>query len=239
MAETIATIDRVLSSGSSFPSLVTTEAGNRYVLKLSGAGPGKRSLATEFVALKVARSIGLMVPDAAVLELSRSLPWQTGTDEFYEALQRSAGSNLGVAFIADAADVKAADLAGLPAMFLNRLAAADALLQNVDRTRANPNILRDAAGEHWAIDFGACLLLDRLARGALVPRTELPPSHFLAGRNVTDGVRNAAGQIDAAFLEPVVNALPADWLADFGFSPQLLARRLITYFAAVHAADRG
>jgi hypothetical protein len=239
MAEIVVAIDRVLSSGSSFPSLVTTEAGGRYVLKLSGAGPGKRSLATQFVALKLARRLGLKAPDAAVLELPRSLPWQAGTDEFYEAVQRSAGSNLGVAFVADAADVTVADLGGLPVGFVDRIATADALLQNVDRTRANPNILRDATGAHWAIDFGACLLLDRLARGALAPRTELPPKHFLAGSDVTDAVRTAAEQVDAAFLEPVMAALPGDWLADFGLSRQALLQRLVGYLEAVRAAGPG
>ena len=138
-------------------------------MKLSGAGPGKRALATEYMALKIARHLGLRVPDAQVLDLPRDFPWQAGTDEFYEAVQRSAGANLGVAFIADAHDLKARDLAGLPEPFVDRLAAIDALLQNVDRTAANPNIMRDAAGVHWAIDFGACLLFDRLARGANAP----------------------------------------------------------------------
>ncbi len=178
MAETVAVIHRVLASGSSFPSVVETSAGHRYVLKLSGAGPGKRALATEYLALKIARHLGLNVPDAQVIDLPRDFPWQTGTDEFYEAVQRSAGANLGVAFIADAHDLKAHDLAGLPEPFVHRLAAVDALLQNVDRTAANPNIMRDAAGVHWAIDFGACLLIERLARGALEPRLRSSAQSF-------------------------------------------------------------
>ena len=59
-----------------------------------------------YLALKLARHLGLTVPDAQVLDLPRDFPWQTGTDEFYEAVQRSAGANLGVAFIADARDLK-------------------------------------------------------------------------------------------------------------------------------------
>lgn len=239
MAETVAVIERVLSGGSSSPSLVTTEGGRQYVLKLSGAGPGGRALATEFVALNVARRIGLKVPDAVVLTLPRELPWQTGTDEFYEALQRSAGANLGIALVGNAVDVTAADLGGLPAEFLDRLAAVDALLQNVDRTRANPNILRNAAGEYWAIDFGACLLLDRLARGALAPRTDLPSTHFLAERDVADSVRTAAARIDLAFLEKVIDALPEEWLSDFALSRHALLQKLVAYLAAVGAADPG
>jgi len=77
-------------------------------MKLSGAGPGRRALATEYIALRIARRLGLNVPDALLLQLPHELPWQTGTDEFYEAVQRSAGANLGIALIADATDLDAA-----------------------------------------------------------------------------------------------------------------------------------
>ena len=52
MAETVAVIHRVLSTGTSFPSLVESATGRRYVLKLSGAGPGKRALGLERSALR-------------------------------------------------------------------------------------------------------------------------------------------------------------------------------------------
>ncbi len=239
MAETVAVIHRVLSTGSSFPSLVESATGRLYVMKLSGAGPGKRALVTEYVALRIARHLGLNVPGADVLGLPRDFPWQTGTDEFHEAVQRSAGANLGVAFIADANDLKASELAGLPEDFALRLAATDALLQNVDRTAANPNIMRDAAGVYWAIDFGACLLIERLARGAFQPRLDLPPKHFLGGRSVADDARSSAAQIDAAFLEPVIGAIPRDWLADVGLSGEELLQRLVTYQAAMRAVASG
>jgi hypothetical protein len=180
MPETVAAIHRVLTRGSSFPSVVETTEGRRYVMKLAGAGPGRRALATELIALKLARHLQLNVPDAQVLDLPRDLPWQAGTGEFYGRCS-AAGLNLGIAFIADARDVAAGELASLPEEFLGKLAAVDALLQNVDRTRANPNIMRDDRGVHWAIDFGACLLIDRLARGATEPRRVSPANHFLAG----------------------------------------------------------
>ena len=170
MTETVAAFRRVLARGSSFPSLVETASGRLMVLKLSGAGQGARGLAAELIAGTLAALAGLNVPRAQPLLLPDGLPWQVGTDEFYEAVQRSVGWNLGVEFIADAADLDAAQLPSLPPEFLSRLAAVDALLQNVDRTTANLNVLRDTAGTPWAIDFGACLLIDRLARGAMEPR---------------------------------------------------------------------
>ena len=235
MTETVAAIDRVLPHGSSFPSVVETTSGRLRVMKLAGAGPGRRALATEYVALELACRLGLNVPDVVVLRLPPALPWQVGTDEFYEAVQRSAGLNLGVALIPDATDLKAADLASLPEDFLGRLGAIDALLHNVDRTEANPNVIRDTAGAHWAIDFGACLLIDRLARGALEPRLELPPNHFLARRTslatgLAKSVRTFAAEVDGAYLGHLVAGLPKPWLEELGLSHALLAHRLSRYF---------
>ena len=110
MVQRLARIERVLQSGSTFPSLVTSESGRRYVLKLAGAGPGTRSLATEYVALKLAEHLGLNVPAPELIEVPRQFPWQTGTDEFYETVQRSAGWNLGVTFVPNARDLASSDL---------------------------------------------------------------------------------------------------------------------------------
>ena len=174
------------------------------------------------------------MPRALPLLLPDGLPWQVGTDEFYEAVQRSVGWNLGVEFIPDALDLEAADLASLPPDFLSRLAAVDALLQNVDRTTANLNVLRDAAGTPWAIDFGACLLIDRLARGAIEPRLDLPANHVLAGRApLAMSPRELAAGIDEGQLDGALAELPEAWLGELGLSRQDLAGRLKEYFRSV------
>jgi hypothetical protein len=184
MVETISAVLRVMPRGGGFPSLVETISGRRFIVKLSGVGQGVSGLLTEFVATRLAATLGLKVPRVLPLMLSKALPWQTGTDEFYEALQRSAGWNLGVAFVDDAQDVAANGLGDVPADFLDRLSSVDSLLQNVDRTLQNPNLLRDRKGEYWAIDFGACLFLDRFARFGSRMTFELPTNHLAAGRRV-------------------------------------------------------
>jgi hypothetical protein len=234
MTETVAAFRRVLSRGSSFPSLVETDTGRLVVLKLSGAGQGSRGLATELIAGTIARLAGLNVPRAVPLLLPAGLPWQIGTDEFYEAVQRSVGWNLGIEFIPDATDLEAGDLASLPADFLERLAAVDALLQNVDRTRANPNILCDSAGNPRAIDFGACLLIERLARGALTPRLDLPANHILADRGPPAiALRRLVAGIDENRLHDVFGHVPDPWLAELGLTRQDLLDRTKVYFAGV------
>jgi hypothetical protein len=236
VTETVSAIHRVLTLGSSFPSIVEGSSGRRWVMKLSGAGPGSGALVTEFIGLALARGSGLMVPGAQPVWLPGELPWQTGTDEFYEAVQRSVGWNLGVALIPDARDLAAADLAALPEPFLRRLAAVDALLQNVDRAAANPNIIRDAAGMPWAIDFGACLLIDRLARGAVHVRLDLPANHMLAGSGTYPGpalAREAAAALDPAVLVRAVDELPETWLQELGLPRGTLLSRLQNYVESV------
>jgi hypothetical protein len=235
-SEVVTRILRVLTLGSSFPSVVETASGGRWVMKLAGTGPGRRALATEFIALSLARHIGLAVPDVSLVELPPDTPWDVGTDEFYEAVQRSAGTNLGIAFVPAAVDLTAVDLGSLPADFLHRLGAIDALLQNVDRTLANPNIIRDGKAQPWAIDFGACLLIDRLARGKLEPQPALPANHFLAAETGADTKACAAriaATIDRKVIAGVVQALPRPWLAELTLRPDALLSRLQNYVETV------
>jgi hypothetical protein len=234
MTETVTAFRRVLARGSSFPSLVETVSGRLMVLKLSGAGQGARGLAAELIAGTLAALAGLNVPRAQPLLLPDGLPWQVGTDEFYEAVQRSVGWNLGVEYIADAVDLDAAQLPSLPPEFLSRLATVDALLQNVDRTRANLNVLRDAVGAPWAIDFGACLLIDRLARGAMEPRLDLPANHILAARQpLALSPQELIAGIDERELESTLAEVPKAWLGELRLSRPDLAARLKKYLKSM------
>jgi hypothetical protein len=222
MQDTVTAVIKVLPGGGGFPSLVETQSGRRLVMKLSGVGQGPAGLASEFIATRLARLLGLDVPAVEPILLPADLPWQTGTDEFFDALRRSAGTNLGLQFIEDAADVAAGELPGLPSEFLDRLASVDALLQNVDRTVRNPNLMRDQTGTLWAIDFGACLFLDRFARSGASIRFALPQGHFLAGHRVTPLVVD----INAEQLDEIVAALPDSWTAQMPQPRALLLQQL-------------
>jgi hypothetical protein len=222
MIETVSTIVGVMPRGGGFPSLVETSSGRRAILKLSGVGQGPAGLSTEFVATRLAAALGLQVPRVVPLMLSKDHPWEAGTDEFYDALQRSAGWNLGVEFVEDAEDVTSASLGDLPTNFLARLAAVDALLQNVDRTAQNPNILRDREGRYWAIDFGAGLFLDRFARDGSRMTFSLPKNHFLADRRV----QTLRPEDPSPWLQDLVGDMPGPWLDTFSGGRNGLLERL-------------
>ena len=225
-AETVLRIRAVLPHGDGAPALVETGSGERFVLKLRGAGGGERALATEFLALKLAALIGLRTPATIPLYLPEAFPWQAGTDEFDDMVQRSYGWNLGIRFIEEATPLRAAMLDSLAPDFCAVLAIADALLINVDRSRANPNLVRDRSGAVWAIDFGACLFLSRLLAGPIARPAALPANHFLAHR-FTDFRPSLA--LDEAMVTAFVDAVPQSWL-DEGVRA-MLAQRLTVYLA--------
>jgi hypothetical protein len=220
--ETVRTIVKVLPGGGGFPSLVETSSGKRYVMKLSGVGQGAAGLATEFIATRLAALLGLNVPAVVPLRLPDELPWQAGTDEFFDAQRRSVGWNLGVAFLDGAVNLTAADLPALPGAFLDRLAAVDALLQNVDRTVKNLNLMRTPDGQDWAIDFGACLFLQRWARRGEGP-CDLPPHHVLVGRALAVLAVEAA----LAGAPALVAALPDSWMTALATDRNTLVKQLL------------
>lgn len=194
------------------------------MLKFAGAGSGRFGLLTELVALRIARALGAPVPEARPVWLRADFPWQAGTDEFDAMLQRSPGWNLAIAYLPDARPVAAADLPGLDPAALDAIARADAVVQNVDRTAKNPNLLL-AGGRLRAIDYDACLYLSRALGPPRAPVLTLPPGHLLAGRA-------PAGPLPPLHAAALVAPAPDDWIAAAGTDRPGLAAALGRYLAA-------
>ena len=236
-ARRIARVLQVLKGGSSSPALVETGDGSVYVAKLAGSGAGPHGLFTEYIGSAAAGALGVPVPPAHPLFLPTGLPWQIGTDEFDELIQRSAGWNLGVAYLPEARPLQASELDGLPADFLARLASADRLLQNVDRSAGNPNLLADPAGI-WAIDFGSCLFVNRIASRIDQFSFDLPANHFLAGTsaNTQPALGALELQMAVAAVASRVKTCPDDWLRALPFGREAFAERFAAYAGAYVSA---
>ncbi len=220
----VARVLEVFRNASTSPALVETGDGARWVMKFAGAGSGPFGLLTEFVAIGIARALGAPAPAARPVLLPEGFPWMAGTDEFDAMLQRSYGWNLAIAFLPEARPVAPEELAGLDPALLDAIARADAVVQNVDRTAKNPNLLM-AEGRLWAIDYDACLYLSRALGPPRPPATALPAGHLLAGR----APAGPLPQLDAAAL---VAAAPAAWIAATGIDRAGLAAALARYLAA-------
>jgi hypothetical protein len=219
----------VLKDASTSPAIVETADGAAWVMKFSGAGPGPFGLLTEFLAIGIARALGAPAPAAQPLFLPEGFPWLVGTDEFDAMLQRSYGWNLGIAYLPDARPASAADIAGAPDDILDAMARADAVLQNVDRTARNPNLLM-ASGRLRAIDYDACLYLSRALGPPRAPSTTLPPGHLLADRR-------PKGPLPALDLAALVAAAPSEWIESAGTDRTGLTGALSRYVAAWDAGQ--
>ena len=143
-----------LREGGSLPGLVEADDDGLYVVKFRGAGQGPKALAAEIVAGELARALGLPVPELVLVELDPDLARAEPDPEIQDLIRASAGLNLGVDFLPGAlpytpARPPAPELAA-------SVVWLDALIENIDRTARNPNLL---LWHHnlWLIDHGAAL----------------------------------------------------------------------------------
>ena len=233
-----------LREGGSLPALVEASDDGMYVLKFRGAGQGPKALLAEVVAGELARSLGLLVPELALVELDPALAAAEPDPEIQDLLRASAGVNLGVDFLPGALPFSpAAGPAPEP-----ELAAAivwfDALVTNVDRTARNTNMLwwHDRL---WLIDHGAALFFHHAAERQ--PGHERTPFAAIAEHVLlpfADSVEEADAQlaprVTRAELERIAALLPAEWLAgeDPGVYVDYLCGRLEQPRAFIAEAER-
>lgn len=144
-----------LREGGSLPALVEADDLGTYVMKFRGAGQGPKALVAEIVVGELGRRLGLPVPDLVIIDLSADLAPAEPDQEVQDLLRASTGANLGMDYLPGSIGLDVAvdridpDLAAKVVWF-------DALVQNVDRSWHNPNLLR-WHGSPWLIDHGAAL----------------------------------------------------------------------------------
>lgn len=144
-----------LREGGSLPGLVEADDCGTYVVKFRGAGQGVKALVAEVIVARLARVIGLRVPELKLVELDSAIARYEADEEVQDLLNASIGLNLGVDFLPgslgyDGASLKVDPREAASIMWL------DALVANVDRSWQNPNLLvwhRNL----WCIDHGAAL----------------------------------------------------------------------------------
>jgi hypothetical protein len=225
-----------LREGGSLPAIVEADDDGLYVCKFRGAGQGPRALAAEVVAGELARGLGLPVPELVLVELDAELARAEPDPEIQDLIRASAGMNLGVDFLPGA-------LPYSPAVPPDPELAADvvwldALVENVDRTPRNPNLLR-WHGRLWLIDHGASLFVHHGTGDPLaLARRPFPAigEHVLLGAagSVLEADARLAGRADAAAAAALV---PAAW-ADGAPYTAHLERRLERPREWVEEAER-
>jgi hypothetical protein len=203
-----------LREGGSLPALVEADNFGTYVLKFRGAGQGPKALVAEIAGGELARRLGLRTPDLVLACLDPRIAATEPDPEIQDLLRASEGLNVGVDFLPGSAGF---DPAGWPvdAEFASSVLWLDALIQNVDRTWRNPNLLV-WHGNVWLIDHGSALYFQHNwasarplapfdARDHVLRRaaTRLPAAH-----------QALAPRITPALLEEVLDLVPAAWFGD-------------------------
>jgi len=219
-----------LREGGSLPGLVEADNLGTYVLKFRGAGHGPLALVAEIIAGQLARGLGLRTPELALAWLDPRIAASEPDQEIQDLLRASEGLNLAVDFLPGSAGF---DPLGWTADegFASELLWFDALIQNVDRTWRNPNLLV-WHGDIWLIDHGAALYFQHdwsrpIGGAGAGPRRAAEPDpakpfdarqHVLRDRatKLEQAHARLAPLVTGALLDEVTTDVPGEWFGDRG-----------------------
>jgi hypothetical protein len=187
-----------------------------YVVKFRGAGQGRKALVAEVICARLARELGLPVPELVTVEVGAALAAGEPDEEVQALLRASAGQNLGVDFLPGALDFDAAAF-GVDREFAGQVLWFDALINNVDRSWRNPNLLF-WHGRPYLIDHGSALTFHHTwtSPAASAQRAYDAADHVLIGS--APDVEAADAALAPRVTDDLVAAgcadVPDEWLAD-------------------------
>ncbi|MEU0118066.1 HipA family kinase [Streptomyces bobili] len=236
-----------LREGGSLPGLVEADDLAAYVLKFTGAGQGRKTLVAEVVCGELARRLGLRVPRLVTVELDSVLGLGEPDQQVQDLLRSSGGTNLGMDFLSGALGFDPLAFPVDPAQ-AGRIVWFDALINNVDRSWRNPNLLMHR-GDLWLIDHGATMIWHHNwpSAEASAARPYDASDHALARfrPDIAAAAAELAPQITAGLLDEVTAEIPDAWLTDepgFG-TPDALRRAyaapLLERAAVIHERIKG
>ncbi|MGN6607304.1 MAG: HipA family kinase [Jatrophihabitans sp.] len=225
-----------LREGGSLPGLMEADDDGMYVVKFTGAGQGPPALVAEVISGSLAASLGLPTPRLVTIDVDPALSSNEPDEEVQDLLRTSPGLNLGVDFLPGALDL---DIAAFPIDpgTAGRILWFDALVNNVDRSWRNPNLLV-WHGEAYLIDHGATLTFQHTWPRALATadRAYDVREHVLLGcaprLDEDDLPALSAEQVDDALAQ-----VPDEWLeARNDASADEIRDRFAAWFGARLAA---
>ena len=208
-----------MREGGSLPVLGEGDDGFKYVVKLRGAGHGKKALIAEFLGSLIAKAFKFNVPETVLLELSPLFGITEPDEEVQELMRNSEGLNVGLHFLDGAATFDPA-VNHVDELTASKIVWLDAFLTNVDRTRLNPNMMM-WHGSLWLIDQGASFYFHHAwrdpAKAALDPFPYIRTHVFLPyATQLEEADRLMRQAITPRTLSKIVDALPAEWLVEEG-----------------------
>ncbi|MFD7405923.1 HipA family kinase [Streptomyces sp. NPDC059866] len=236
-----------LREGGSLPGLVEADDLGMYVMKFTGAGQGRKTLVAEVVCGELARRLGFRVPGLVTVELDPLLGLGEPDQEVQELLKSSGGTNLGMDFLSGALGFDPLAFAVSPEE-AGRIVWFDALVNNVDRSWRNPNLLM-WHGEPWLIDHGATMIWHHNWPGAEASALRPYDASDHALRSFAPDITAAAAAlaplVTEDLLAEVTAEIPDAWLTgEPGFDTpddlrRAYARPLLARAAVIHERVQG
>jgi hypothetical protein len=226
-----------LREGGSLPAIVEADDCGLYVLKFRGAGQGPLALVAELVAGEIGRTLGLRVPELALMELDSALGRNEPDAEIRELLLASHGLNLAMDYLPGSVMFDpAARLPGgaVDAEVASRAVWFDAFVTNIDRTARNPNLLWWHKKLYF-IDHGASLYFhhswDGAEEKALRP---FPPIRDHVLLRWASRIAEVDGEVRPLLTETVLAGIlaqvPDAWLVGETAAAEDRRRDYLTYF---------
>ncbi|MFE0461610.1 HipA family kinase [Kitasatospora sp. NPDC058965] len=206
-----------LRAGGSVPGIVEASDLGTYVVKFAGAAQGRKALVAEVVVGELGRRLGLRVPELVLVDFDPAVAAHEPDQEIQDLLAASAGLNLGMDYLPGSRDFRPGEaLRGLSPLEAGRIVWLDALTANVDRTRANPNLM--VWHENlWLIDNGAGLVFHHRWSTHLtaIDRAYDMSGHALGSYapDVVGADAELAPRVTPELLREVVALVPPQWLA--------------------------
>lgn len=204
-----------LREGGSLPALVEADDGFTYLLKFYGAGQGTKALIAELIGGEIARALGFKVPEIVFAQLDHSFGQIEGDEEVQDLLKASVGLNLALHYLSGAITFDPL-VTDVDSRLASQIVWLDCLLNNVDRTARNTNMLMWHK-ELWLIDHGASLYFHHSWQGWEAKATQpfsLIKNHVLLPK------ASALDAVDAEFrlllsddlIRSIVELVPEVWL---------------------------
>lgn len=206
-----------MREGGSLPALGEADDGFKYVVKLLGAGHGKKALIAEYLGSMIAKAFKFKVPETVLLKLSGLFGITEPDEEVQELLRNSEGLNVGLHYLSGAATFDPA-VNEIDALTASKIVWLDAFLTNVDRTRLNPNMMI-WNNDLWLIDHGASFYFHHAWRdpvkSASDPFPYIKDHVFLPyATRLEEADRLMRQAITPRTLAKIVDLIPDVWLEE-------------------------
>jgi len=204
-----------LREGGSLPALAEADDDFKYVIKFRGAGHGVKALIAEFLGGRIAKYLGLPIPELVFANLDEAFGRTEADEEIQDLLQLSQGLNLGLHYLSGAITYDAGSNDCAPEL-ASKIVWLDAFITNVDRTFKNTNLLLWKK-DLWLIDHGAAFYFhhswDNWEANAITPFALIKDHVLLPKAYKLEEVHaDFTSKLNETVLREIVNQIPEEWL---------------------------